>query len=768
MAADADERGTSAIRAKREELERSGLELGDERSGIETLRDDGRYQEYERGTIYWSPSTGAFAVHGPLLARYRELGGPEGSLGYPTADVALTGDARAAFSRFQKGSLYLDSGHIGLGVYVVPPTPVPCDLEVSGHGRWEVPHHGSGVVGVHAALVSQREVLFFSYRVPPGCPQWPAPYGESALLDLATGHVSTPAYVGTDGKVDPENLFCAGHAFLPDGSLMVAGGEREDGVVRTTSAVRAVHVFKSGSAMWEHVADCARGRWYCTCATLPDGKVLVVGGSVRVTWNGTSNATFEIYDPVTRTVSPEYPITDPSFASWSSYPFVFVLPGRKALVHFGTRTRFLDLDTRTFLGLTAEAAARPNRNGRTYGVQGSAVLLPLLPTSSPPYRARVMTFGGGGPGNPGSSTPATETCEILDLGWRWRKPATADWLDLFSSLKWPSWWFGPKWLSEPALEWNLVAPMANPRVMPDTVLLPDGKVFVCGGSRAGKEGTAKDPVFDAEIYDPETDTWTTVCHMTVPRLYHATALLLPDGSVMTAGTDCAWNPAPYNQSQLKVEVYRPPYFFRGPRPHIGQPPGRLVYGAEVTVPTNDAGKVVTAAILRCSSVTHSFNPDQRYVGLTVVDRDAGSVRLAIPTDPCVAPPGPYLLFLLTEDKIPSVGRRLLVGESQLPTAALDTVAGALAKAPPWPPPVSGRRPSPFERDLAERLAELERQVVRLAAFIEARERPLHAGHGAEPEHELADDAHKEHKESSREPAKREPAPRGGHGSGHRH
>jgi hypothetical protein len=62
----------------------------------------------------------------------------------------------------------------------------------------------------------------------------------------------------------------------------------------------------------------------------------------------------------------------------------------------------------------------------------------------------------------------------------------------------------------------------------------------------------------AEIFNPRTERWTTVSMMSVPRLYHATAILLPDGRVLTAGTDEMWNPDPFHEAELRLEIFSPP------------------------------------------------------------------------------------------------------------------------------------------------------------------------------------------------------------------
>ncbi|HEX2057471.1 MAG TPA: galactose oxidase-like domain-containing protein [Actinomycetota bacterium] len=622
-----------AIRAKWQSLGWETSFLGYPLTDETTTPDGvGRFNHFQGATvggasIYWHPSTGAHEVHGAIRGLWSSLGWETSALGYPTSDERDTPHGFARVSDFQRGSIYWD---VHRGAYEVYPRPAYRPVPASIGGSWQIPSYGSGVVGMHAALLHTNKVLFFAYDEPedhhnPG--PIPPDLGESAVLDLSSHSHSTPSYSGPTGTAMP-NIFCSGHALLPDGRLLVAGGDRE-----TQSRIRSLHVFTPGGAggSWRHVGMCAEGRWYATCVTLPDGRVLIVGGEKRIAGPGTRNTAFEIFDPASESVSS--PIAQPAMSgvgSWISYPFVFVLPNGKLFVHGGTHTTFYDATSFAFTGTTAEAIARPGRNGRTYNLEGTCVLLPLRPETSPPYKAKVMMIGGGG-GNPvGIRTDATNTCEIMD-----------------TSAASPS--------------WSAAAPMAKRRVMPDSVLLPDGKVLVMNGSSRGAADNGANPVWEAELYDPATNSWRTLAPMSVPRLYHATALLLPDGRVMTAGTDSVWNPDPFHTAETRVELFSPPYLHQGPRPSITAAPETIRYGASVTVQTPQAAEIDEVVLMRCGSCTHSFNSDQRYVGLRITARTGDQVTVTAPPSAFVAPPGKYMLFVL-RDGIPSVARFVTVAE----------------------------------------------------------------------------------------------------------
>ncbi len=477
-------------------------------------------------------------------------------------------------------------------------------------GACEIPY-GTGVVGVHAALLRTARVVLWSFA------DFDDSVGMSQVLDPATGALTTPP--------ESHHVFCSGHAFAPDGSLVVSGGHHGD--------VKAVHTFDPASETWVHVADMPTGRWYPTTVALPDGRILTVSGSVHggpLAPGNPANNTIELYDAVGG-LRPPVPLPSP----WSSqfpphlptidlYPFVFLLPSGHLVVHARHVTRLYD---------PASDIWGPELSGvsaisRTYPCQGSAVLLPLVP---PEYRPRVLVLGGAGanPEEVTGTTPAVATAEILDL-------------------------------ADPTPAWRSTSSMAHPRVMPDAVLLPDASVLVTGGSMSGEADHGIEPVYAIERFDPASETWTTLCDIAVPRLYHSTALLLADGRVLMMGKDALFNPDPFHYPEHRAELFRPPYLFAGSRPLIAAAPASISYGQAFAVSTPDATSVDAVHLLRPGSVTHSFNMEQRLVGLVVASRSTDSLTVEAPPDARVAPPGWYLLFLLA-DGVPSVGHFLRLG-----------------------------------------------------------------------------------------------------------
>ena len=115
---------------------------------------------------------------------------------------------------------------------------------------------------------------------------------------------------------------------------------------------------------------------------------------------------------------------------------------------------------------------------------------------------------------------------------------------------------------------------------------------------------------EPELFNPKDENWYPMAPMEVDRLYHANALLLPDGRVMTAGS----NPD-RRMNELRIELFRPPYLFRGKRPMISKYPKRISYNQGFEIETNDANHIKAVALIRQSVTTHCVNTEQRYIEL---------------------------------------------------------------------------------------------------------------------------------------------------------
>ena len=142
--------------------------------------------------------------------------------------------------------------------------------------------------------------------------------------------------------------------------------------------------------------------------------------------------------------------------------------------------------------------------------------------------------------------------------------------------------------------------------------------------------------------------------MRLDRLYRSNALLLPDGRVMTA-----WSNPARRINEPRIELFCPPYLYRGERPEISGYPPNISYGQEFKIETKDANDIIAVALMRPTATTHGTNSEQRYVGLEF-DRRNSSLLARVPMNRNILPPGYYMLFILKNEDIPSRGKFILI------------------------------------------------------------------------------------------------------------
>ncbi len=477
--------------------------------------------------------------------------------------------------------------------------PAETDLaDAAEQGVWRIQEVGSGVLAVHAALLHTGDVLFFA-----GSSNDPDA-AQAQRYGTRVWHYPDPVLSAPDTPVD---LFCCGQVQLPDGRLLAAGGtERYD----PFHGLRQAVVFdpSGGPAgpgptgrVGEWIAEpaMAEGRWYPTLVALADGGVLAVSGLGA---DGHLSVVPERYDGTAWTALPQS-------RPWPMYGHLFLLAdgrlffsGGQYGANNGQRPGIWDPVADTVV--TVPGLPEPGfRN------QAASVLLP------PAQDQRVMIIGGGGADIHAIGTTATTA--IADL-----TAAT------------PVYTPGP--------------PLHHARMHLCATLLPDRTVLVNGGS--GMEESHEHASPHAEIYHPRTNTWRGAAASRVDRLYHSVALLMPDGRVVTAGS----NPARKDE-ELRIEVFWPPYLFAGPRPAVTVGTEQVHYGGTVVAQVAGAAELGEASLLRPGATTHSCDVDQRLIDLPLRVTGPDSVELQLPATGEFAPPGWYQLVVVSAAGVPSPG-----------------------------------------------------------------------------------------------------------------
>ncbi len=475
------------------------------------------------------------------------------------------------------------------------------------YGNWtffpqHIPRRGPGNYDgiVHAALMHTGKVLFITAD-------------ETTLLWNPAD--STPATFENpvnqpDQIPDPASgysVLCGGHAFLSDGRLLVAGG----GGYGPNFKAKWGYKFDPVARSWSRTAgQMSHDRWYPTVLTLGDQRVGDSHELLVVCGHGAGD--MEIYDESTDTFREITAGDDKPFPSL--YPGLHLLPNHTV---FYTRTGwgsagpgggpFIGDDQSSFFRFmgastgawTDIAPVTPSRPDRTKGM--SVMLL----SCTAPY-VRIMVFGGADPST-------NNTYEVIDA----------------SSLSSVANWDPP-----------VTFPDGEHRSLNSAVLLPDGTVFLAGGIQRINSPCA--------LFDPAANAWTPLAALPSIRDYHSAALLLPSGEVMMAG----WNNA-------TIEIYRPPYLFRGARPVISAAPSLVHHGQAFTIESPDAAAIAKVVLVRPMAVTHETDNQQRVLEMSSM-RDAANPTHLTMTAPhgghphSLAPQGYYMLFAINHRGVPSV------------------------------------------------------------------------------------------------------------------
>lgn len=494
-----------------------------------------------------------------------------------------------------------------------PPALVP---DRRAKGEWGTKFNLKNVA-IHAHLLPTGEVLYWGRREFPGAPTFASLNEHKCfpfLLDLETlqsRRTSQPKRA--DGELI--NLFCSSHTFLPDGRLFVTGGHYYDsqGIEQSTIYDPFTNTWSPGPVM-EH------GRWYPTAVTLADGSVLVCSGQ------------YATPSPLSPPPPPPPPDTPTN-----NTPEIWIdgQPGWTQLTDFRVATK-LDLtlfprmhvapDDRVFMsGTSAPSYFFDTANKGTWTESSCRQAGVCEYAPSVMYDVGKIIYIGGG-------SPPLTTVEVIDLN-----------------------------AATPA--WRTVQPMHFARRQHNATLLPDGTILVTGGTQGADFNNLSkgQPVHTAELWDPTAETWTLLADEEVDRCYHSTAVLLPDGNVLSAGGG-EFNPGPGwvtndpAATHTDAQIFKPPYQFKGPRPEILLAPEIIEYGQPFYVATSNSGQIKKASLIRLTSVTHSFNQNQRINFLTPSDIKDGVVTFTAPPHAKVCPPGHYLLFLLNEESVPSIGK----------------------------------------------------------------------------------------------------------------
>ncbi|ATZ50700.1 Bcgo1 [Botrytis cinerea B05.10] len=507
----------------------------------------------------------------------------------------------------------------------------------------------SGVPAMHAALMPNGRVMFLDklenytqLKLPNGY------YAMSSEYDPATNAVATPLAYKT-------NAFCSGGTFLADGRVVSLGGNApldwlDPNIGDGFDAIRYLERSSTDASLngkdWSEPGNkLASARWYATAQTMGDGTIFVASGSLNgldPTVKTNNNPTYEILSAtaVSQGKNIDMEILEKN-QPYYMYPFVHLLNDGNLFVFVSKSSQVLNVGTNTIVKELPELAG----DYRTYPNTGGSVLLPL--SSANKWNPDIIICGGGAYQD--ITSPTEPSCGRI-------QPLSAN----------PT--------------WELDA-MPEGRGMVEGTLLPDGTVVWLNGGNLGAQGfgLAKDPTLEALLYDPtkaKGQRFSTLATSTIPRLYHSVSLLLLDGTLMVAGSNPVEMPKlqpdaadPY-VTEFRVENYVPPYL-SGDNAKKRPTNVKLSSGSfkadgstlDVTFDCPAGAKAVTVTLYHGGFVTHSVHMGHRMLHLDNTGFVAGATQQKLtvtrPPNNNVAPPGPYVVYILV-DGIPAMGQFVTV------------------------------------------------------------------------------------------------------------
>jgi len=497
----------------------------------------------------------------------------------------------------------------------------------------------TGIVAIHAALVptpSGAAIVYFGTE------------DQAWLFD-----VDAPDQPPVQMSTKPGWwAFCSAHAFLNDGRWVIAGGVVNQNVSHHghpdhDSGERRCEIYSPLAGTFSPIkslnfqpgGDHGGGRWYPTVLTLANGEVFAVAGhpfsgkkvpdpkDPKKEIDDTTGADDYVYDAAEgerhNNNTPER--YSPNKDEWTlltaestshindatdEYPRLHLAPSGH--VFFSTIAkgdfRFYDPFTGKYNGVTVSGGSADYH----YGSSFTSVMLPILPDDL--ENVWVLVCGAA----------STEKINIS--------------------------------VDNPAWESAGTPPLAKQRAHACAVLLPTGSIFLNGGEVQGGPDTPAAELYHPPInwsqlkYTAGAGQWEKIEEPLVKRGYHSVALLMPDGRVWIAGS--TWSD--WTQGELRMEFYTPPYIMPG-RVKIEQAPPSVGYGAQFEVRLSSSTTISRVVLIRCGSMTHAFDADQRYV-VCKFQQDGDRLSVTAPVGPGTAPPGNYMLFVLDSQMVGGHGR----------------------------------------------------------------------------------------------------------------
>nr|GEU51277.1 hypothetical protein [Tanacetum cinerariifolium] len=520
------------------------------------------------------------------------------------------------------------------------------EIVVNSLGHWKIDNPNAGVAAMQLQLMPNDKVVWFDATTlgpsaiklePPGnCPPNPdtnnAPdcFAHAIAYDWKTTKVRTIVLSG-----EP---WCSSGNLWPNGNLVATGG--------TFSGVKAVRMLPKddlNANFIERKDVLGDFRWYATNQVLEDGSALLVGGrdafSIEIVPPTLDFKPHKIDFPFLKeTCTP--PKGPMRYIENNLYPFVYLLP-----------------DGNTFLFANDRAVTFCTRSGqilikhpvlpggsRNYPSSGMSALFPLKLSEDNQrvLNVEVVICGGNVP-------DAFEQVDAKHVNEKVFVTALKDCHRIKPMAG------NTKWENE--------QDMPSPRVMGDLLLLPNANLLMLNGAKKGC--AAWEDAIDANLvplsympFKPMGQRFKELKKTAIARMYHSTAALLPDATVLVAGSNPHqfYTPNVEFPTELRVEKFSPPYLdckLDKDRPKVCDQGSDKVlkYGAPFKVKVISKSNIklepgdVKITLIYPPFTTHGFSQNQRLIIPVIKGVENNVICALAPPNGKVAPPGYYMLFV---------------------------------------------------------------------------------------------------------------------------
>ena len=489
------------------------------------------------------------------------------------------------------------------------------------------------------------------------------------------------------------NTFCAGGGVLGNGTWIVFGGNQpvttdgvavaSQGAYHNTDGGTAIRMLNpcedetcewiQGESSYDITAENTGGylqmtgrRWYPIVEALEDGSLIIVGGDKNGGYVNTvaqDNPTYEFFPPkgdgeavYLQFLADTLPV--------NLYALTWLMPSGKLFMQANRKSILYDWKTKQTTNLPDMPYAT-----RVYPASAATAMLPLTPANG--YTPTILFCGGSNPpqwGDDGgarynvTAIPADNTCVRIT-------PDDAN----------------PRYEDDDY--------MFEGRSMGQFVYLPDGTMWMGNGVEMGTAGYGddnysagqsygQDPAYMPALYVPNAPLggrWnrTGLTASVNERMYHSTAILLPDSSILISGsnpnkdfTNEQW------RSRTDVDKWYP-WYYNEERPTFPNPPTTLSYGGEgfsIALNTTDEDTIqnTKVVVIRGGFNTHAIAFGQRYLELNstyTIDMNTNNATMYVSqmpgeSGPFIFQPGPAMIFLVVNG-VPSEGEMVMVGSGRL-------------------------------------------------------------------------------------------------------